>query len=410
MAYTKIHQIRKTVGSAIAYITDPEKTEEMLLLYGYECDPLGAGLEFETTAATADRINGKPLNADGSGVLAHHMIQSFSPEDNITAKEAHEIGQEWASAVLKGKYEYVLATHVDKGHIHNHIIFNAVSFADYKKFRATPYKAAASLREASDRICSERGLSVIEKSESAKSHHVREKSRSARLYANKESFKSSIKALIDEAAAVSINYDEFLAVIQSKGVAVKNAYAEEGFHIAFKLPGQKRHTRGITIGEGYSREGIAARIEAIGKGSLSADIAGNQYADVGYWKGRHAQLEENHELFEALYTIQSEGIRNYEGFSARIAELGAKEAGVLEDARIARAAAGRLKAPSDKAAGYKEASKLLSEAAKIRKRAENVKIAQNMIDRIEGKQKASVAKEAIKLKPIRKHSRSERSR
>ena len=159
MAYTRIHPIKTTLNKALAYIENPDKTSGYMLVSGYNCDPVSASLDFAMTAELAERVSGNYTKTGGANVLAEHMIQSFSYDDKITPEQAHEIGKKWADEITAGKHEYVITTHIDKGHIHNHIIFNATSFYDYKKFEN--YKIAAHLREVSDRLCIEYGLEII---------------------------------------------------------------------------------------------------------------------------------------------------------------------------------------------------------------------------------------------------------
>ena len=161
MAYTKIHAIKSTLNKALDYIENPSKTEGQLLVTGYNVDPLTASIEYRMTAALAKEAVGDYTNTGGANVLAYHMIQSFSPDDTLTPEQAHQIGKQWADEILQGKYEYVISTHVDKGHIHNHIIFNAVSFYDHRKYETKPYKTVALLMLISDRLCEAQGLSIV---------------------------------------------------------------------------------------------------------------------------------------------------------------------------------------------------------------------------------------------------------
>ena len=138
MAYTRIHAIKTTLNKALDYIENPAQTQEQLLVSGYNVDPISASVEYRMTAALAREMKGDYAKTGGTDILAFHMIQSFSPYDKITPEQAHEIGKKWADEILQGKHEYVISTHVDKGHIHNHIIFNSVSFYDYKKYEIIP--------------------------------------------------------------------------------------------------------------------------------------------------------------------------------------------------------------------------------------------------------------------------------
>lgn len=119
MAYIKIFPIKVTDKKALDYITNPDKTDEKLLVSSFGCSPETADLEFSMTREMA-----KKNGMDKGDNLAFHLIQSFKPGE-VDAETAHRLGQQFAAEVLKGKYEYVISTHVDKKHIHNHIIFNA---------------------------------------------------------------------------------------------------------------------------------------------------------------------------------------------------------------------------------------------------------------------------------------------
>lgn len=117
MAITKIKPIKSTLKKALDYIQNPEKTEDKLLVSSYGCSFETADIEFGFTISQA-------LNKGDN--VAHHLIQSFSPEECaaglVTPEKAHEIGKQLADKVTKGQHEYVLTTHIDKGHIHNHIV------------------------------------------------------------------------------------------------------------------------------------------------------------------------------------------------------------------------------------------------------------------------------------------------
>ena len=155
MAVTKIKPIRGTVNKAIAYILDPQKTDDDFYVSSYGCAASDAAAkEFEWTRNLAVQ-QGMQMPK----VLARHLIQSFDIGE-VTPEEAHEVGKQLADEWLKGKYEYVIATHIDKGHCHNHIIFNAVNYVDFHAYRSNK-RTYRELRQLSDEICKEHGLSVI---------------------------------------------------------------------------------------------------------------------------------------------------------------------------------------------------------------------------------------------------------
>ena len=113
MAYTNIHAIKATVDKAIEYICNPDKTDEQIYVSSYACAPETAAIDFKYTL---DHCR------ENSPNKAYHLIQAFAPGE-VGYEEAHRIGKELADKVLEGKYSYVVTTHIDKGHIHNHIIF-----------------------------------------------------------------------------------------------------------------------------------------------------------------------------------------------------------------------------------------------------------------------------------------------
>lgn len=150
MAVTKTHPIKSTLKAAIDYICNPGKTDGKLLVSSFGCSAETADIEFAWTRRHA---------IDKGTNLGRHLIQAFEPGE-VTPEEAHRIGMELAREVLGGKYEFVLTTHIDKDHIHNHLIFNAVSFQDHKHYHSNK-RSYHFIRRTSDRICKEHGLSVI---------------------------------------------------------------------------------------------------------------------------------------------------------------------------------------------------------------------------------------------------------
>ena len=150
MAVTKTHPIKSTLKAAIDYICNPDKTDGKLLVSSFGCAAETADIEFEWTRCHA---------IDKGTHLGRHLIQAFEPGE-VSPEEAHEIGMQLAKEILGGKYEFVLTTHIDKEHIHNHLIFNAVSFTDHKHYHSNK-RSYHEIRRASDRLCREHGLSVI---------------------------------------------------------------------------------------------------------------------------------------------------------------------------------------------------------------------------------------------------------
>jgi len=150
MAITKIHPIKSTLKKALDYIENPDKTYDKMLVSSFACSYETADIEFEMLLAQAYQKGNN---------LAHHLIQSFAPGE-ATPEQAHEIGRQLADEVLQGKYPYVLTTHIDKGHVHNHIIFCAVDMVNQRKYISNK-QSYAYIRRTSDRLCKENGLSVV---------------------------------------------------------------------------------------------------------------------------------------------------------------------------------------------------------------------------------------------------------
>ena len=243
MAVTKIKAIRGTLSKAIAYILNPEKTDEKLLVSSYGCASETAAREFEWTRKIAEQKGMNPVR-----IIARHVIQSFEIGE-VTPELAHEIGKQFADEILGGKYEYVLTTHIAKDHVHNHLIFNAVDFVDYHAYKS--YKRIYyDMREVSDRLCKENGLSVIPPSQN-KGMGYKEYTEAKRG----TSWKQKLKQTIDRLVITAKDYDDFLRLMQEAGYEIKT-----GKYISFRAEGQERFTRSKTIGENYTEERIKERI------------------------------------------------------------------------------------------------------------------------------------------------------
>ena len=231
------------MSKAIAYILNPEKTDEKLLVSSYGCASETAAREFEWTRKIAEQKGMNPVR-----IIARHVIQSFEIGE-VTPEFAHEIGKQFADEILGGKYEYVLTTHIDKDHVHNHLIFNAVDFVNYHAYKS--YKRIYyDMREVSDRLCKENGLSVIPPSQN-KGMGYKEYTEAKRG----TSWKQKLKQTIDRLVITAKDYDDFLRLMQEAGYEIKT-----GKYISFRAEGQERFTRSKTIGENYTEERIKERI------------------------------------------------------------------------------------------------------------------------------------------------------
>lgn len=251
MAVTNVHPIRTTLSKAIAYIMNPDKTEKGLYINSFNCSA-----DFEKAAEEFMQI--RFLGSGRGTVLAQHIYQSFHGKE-VTPEQAIKIGEELAERFLKGKFQYIIATHVDKDNIHNHIIFNNISFEDYKSFEYTENRGGKSwenLRNASDELCRANGISVIENPQENKGKCYYEWQQDTQG----KSWKSKLRNAIDETIMQSDSFDDFLEKIRAKNIEC--VYTPQNvIKIRFRMEGQERFSRGRTLGWYYDEPQIRKRIE-----------------------------------------------------------------------------------------------------------------------------------------------------
>lgn len=248
MAVTKIHPIKTTLKKAINYICNGYKTDDEIYVTTHLCSRENAHKEFELTK--------KQFNSR-TKTLAHHLIQSFVPEE-VGFEEAHQVGIELCEKILESKYEYVLATHIDKDHIHNHIIFNFIDVDEGKVYHSY-YGSYMNIRNQSDRLCREHNLSVIDQETQKEINEIKRRKFVNWYDWNEDkkgsSYKSRLQFDIDRTIKQSINWQDFLSKMESYGYEIKH-----GKHIAFRSKNQQRFTRAKTIGGNYTEEQIKDRI------------------------------------------------------------------------------------------------------------------------------------------------------
>lgn len=307
MAITKTHPIKSTLKAAIDYICNPAKTDGKLLVSSFGCAAETADIEFEWTRRHA---------IDKGTNLGRHLIQAFAPGE-VSSEEAHEIGMELAKEILGGKYEFVLTTHIDKGHIHNHLLWNAVSFADYKHYHSNK-RSYHYIRRTSDRICKEHGLSVIipgkEKGKSYIEHRAAQTG---------TSYKAKLKATIDRLIPTSADFGDLLLRLQREGYEIKR-----GKYVSCRASDQERFTRLKTLGVDYTEEAITSRIAGASRPSrklrqrddhirLLMDIQSKQGAGLQHW----AKLQNLKQAAKTLNFITEHGIDTYEELESKLAAL-----------------------------------------------------------------------------------------
>ena len=253
LAATRLIALHKNKGMTVAaclknrtdYIENPDKTEQGQYVSSYACSALTADEEFMLTKRQYDLVNGRRQKSD---VIAYQIRQSFRPGE-ITAEEANKVGYELAMRFTKGKHAFVVATHTDRQHIHNHIIYNSTALDSTRKFRDFLLSGLA-VQRLSDLICLEHQLSVIE----IKPYRERQK---RTLYPPKESNRDKLCSVIDGILLdeKTANFEAFLQKLEQQGYEIKR-----GKHTSVKGARQKRFIRFRTLGAGYSEDEIKAVI------------------------------------------------------------------------------------------------------------------------------------------------------
>ena len=252
MAATRLIALHKNKGKSVAaclksrtdYVQNPDKTEQGELVSCYECSPLTVDEEFMLSKRQYELSTGRSQKSD---IIAYQIRQSFKPGE-ITAEEANKVGYELAMRFTKGKYAFIVATHTDRHHIHNHVIFNSTALDGSKKFRDFFFSALA-VQRLSDLICLEHQLSVIE----IKPYRERQK---RTLYPPKESNRDRLCDIIDSILAEKPkDYEDFLQKLEQQGYEVKR-----GKYTSVKGARQKRFIRFKTLGAGYSEDELQAVI------------------------------------------------------------------------------------------------------------------------------------------------------
>lgn len=310
MAVTKIHPIKTTLKKAIDYICNEDKTDDEIYITTHLCSRENAHKEFELTKKQfGSRIK----------TLAHHLIQSFVPEE-VSFEEAHQVGIELCEKILERKYEYVLATHIDKDHIHNHIIFNSIDVDEGKVYHSY-YGSYMNIRNQSDRLCKEHNLSVINQEAQREINEIKRRKFVNWYDWNEDkkgnSYKSRFQFDIDRTIKQSINWQDFLSKMESYGYEIK-----QGKHIAFRTKNQQRFTRAKTIGANYTEERIKERIlnkdREIGN---IVDIKNNDKAkssrEYEHWATKHNLKTAASTLVE----IRNKGFRSMEELERGISRI-----------------------------------------------------------------------------------------
>lgn len=267
MAVIKAFAVRKQLKKTVNYITDSEKTDSDLankidyaLNHAKTTVAAAASEQFlyesvinlpDVKTAYARMQATKEYFGKMGGVLGYHIIQSFKPGE-ITADQCHELGRKLASEMFGAGFEIVIGTHLNKEHLHNHIVVNSVSFTDGKKLRFNK-QSYRELQEISDQLCRKYGLSVIESKAHGKSYKewLNEKE-------GKPTVRGQIRQDIDQAIKESFNYGTFIANLEKRGYLIKDSPSRT--YTALKPPFGTRFIRLNSLGEEYTKEKIIGRL------------------------------------------------------------------------------------------------------------------------------------------------------
>ena len=239
--------VAEALGRVTAYVENPEKTNGGDLVTAYQCNPSIADQEFLFSKRQYAAITGRERKEND--VIAYHMRQSFKPGE-ITPELANKIGYDLAMSLTKGKHAFIVCTHVDKHHIHSHIVFNSTAIDCTRKFRNF-WRSSFAIRKISDMLCLENGLSVISEPKPSRGSY------GTWLGEDKApTIRGQLEVLIDTALGQGCkDFDSFLAAMKAAGVEVK-----QGKHLAFKISNGKRFLRCDSLGVDYSETAIMERI------------------------------------------------------------------------------------------------------------------------------------------------------
>ena len=312
MAVTKIKPIKSTLSKALDYIQNPDKTDGKMLVSSFGCSYETADIEFEYTLSQALQKGNN---------LAFHLIQSFEPGE-VDYETAHKIGKQLADAVTKGQHEYVLTTHIDKGHVNNHIIFCAANFVDHRKYNSNK-RSYYGIRNMSDKLCRENGLSVVVPGKGSKGKSYAEYQAEKTGTSWKGKLKTAIDALIPQVSS----FEELLQRLQAAGYEVK-----PGKYISCRAPGQERFTRLKTLGADYTEEALKERIEgrrtraakaprADRSVSLLIDIQNSIKAAQSRGYEQWAKIHNLKQAAKTMNFLTEHKIEQYADLTAKIAEI-----------------------------------------------------------------------------------------
>ena len=310
----KGRDISTAIADIIDYVENPQKTDFGKFIYGYECDTRLADAEFLLSKRQYANLTGRNQGADD--VIAYHLRQAFKPGE-VTPEEANQIGRELALKLTKGNHAFVVCTHVDKHHVHNHIIINSTTLDCQKKFRNF-WGSTWAIRRMNDKLCLEHGLSIVENPKPSREHY-------GTWLGNKKqpSFQEQIRIAIDAALEEKPkDFEELLQKLETAGLEVNR----ERKHLRFRVPGQENYTRCDTLKGDYTEQAIKERIagtrtvkprhafskKTVSKVGLLVDIEVAIRSGKGPGYERWAKVFNLKQLSQAVLYLKEHGDMGYE--------------------------------------------------------------------------------------------------
>ena len=305
------------IEDIIDYVENPEKTDYGKLIYGFECDTRTADAEF--TLAKRQYINqtGRVRGADD--VIAYHFRQAFKPGE-VTPEEANQIGQELAMRLTKGNNAFIVCTHIDKHHVHNHIIVSAVNLECTRKFRNF-WGSSWALRRISDKLCLEHGLSIVEDPKPSRGHYGKWLGDGNKPLSFQNQIRQAIDAALEQHPST---FEDFLKILEASGVEV----TRRGKSVNFRVSGQKKPTRCNTLKGGYTEQAIRERIAGTYISSVQPkrshssvrmliDIDAAMRSGKGAGYERWAKVFNVKQLAKAVAYLKEHGDMSYEDLQAK---------------------------------------------------------------------------------------------
>ncbi|MDL2231986.1 relaxase/mobilization nuclease domain-containing protein [Ruminococcaceae bacterium OttesenSCG-928-L11] len=331
----KGRSVAEALGRSTDYVENPDKTDGGEWVSAYECDPMTADAEFLYSKRQYAALTGR--DQGGRDVIAYHLRQSFKPEETDPAT-ANKIGYELAMALTKGKHAFIVCTHVDKAHVHSHIIFNSTSLDHSRKFKNF-WNSSFAIRKISDRLCLEHGLSVIENPKPSRGSYG-----TWLGDAKQPTQRDKLRQLIDVSLSSCASFDEFLAAMKAAGCEVKR-----GKHLAFKAPGQQRFIRCDSLGDDYTEDAIRERLSgkrvvalkskpavaavSTEKPNLLIDIQAKLQQAYSPGFERFAKLFNLKEMAKTLIYLQEHGLTDYDALAAAASAASKEYHGLVDQSK-----------------------------------------------------------------------------